>query len=328
MSAAPTIPPPAATSDQATRLRRLVESSVGDERPGSATLQLRDTPRARVIAIASGKGGVGKTNLAVNLAIALQARGVRTTLVDLDLGLANADLLCGLNPTARLDRAAPGGAGLEDVALLAPGGFRLIPGSVGLGRSVETDGPRMLGRLGELDGCSDVLILDTGAGMGPMVRAALRAADLAIIVATPEPTSIADAYALLKVASQPLSSCPPFPAGPAQVLPMLVVNQCTSEDEAQQVHSRIAAVARRFLSQEIRLLGAIPTDAALPQAVRDRRPLLLTTPAAPSAAAISAVSQAVIGRLALPAFEPAPAPGQAPQGVWQRLGRLIAGRVG
>lgn len=323
MSAAPTIPPLSPTSDQATRLRRLVESSGGDERPGSGPLQLRATKRARVIAIASGKGGVGKTNLAVNLAIALQARGVRTTLVDLDLGLANADLLCGLNPTARLDRATPEDDGLEGVALLAPGGFRLVPGSVGLGRAGEADGPRMLSRLGELDGCSDVVILDTGAGMGPVVRAALRVADLAVLVATPEPTSIADAYALLKVASQTSSG----PAGPAQVLPMLIVNQCVSTDEAQQVHARIAAVARRFLSRDIQLLGSVPTDAALPQAVRDRRPLLLSTPGAPAAAAISAVSQAIIARLGLPASEPAPTSSQAPQGVWQRLGRLIAGRV-
>lgn len=315
MSAAPTIP---ATPDQATRLRRLVESG-GSEGAGTITLQLRATKRAKIITISSGKGGVGKTNLAVNLAIALQARGVRTTLVDLDLGLANADLLCGLNPATRLDRAAAEETNLEDLTLLAPGGFRLIPGSVGLIRNADADGQRALGRLGELDGCSDVLILDTGAGMGPMVRAALRAADLALLVATPEPTSIADAYALLKVA------CQSQPSSLAQFVPMLVLNQCASADEAQHVHGRMAAVAQRFLGRDLPMLGTLPIDPALPQAVRDRRPLLLGTPDAPAAMAVTAAAEAVIARLGLEAAQQTPAP--APRGVWQRLAKLIAARV-
>lgn len=322
MSAAPSIP--ATTSDQATRLRRLVESGGGEGAAGTVTLQLRATRRAKIVTISSGKGGVGKTNLAVNLAIALQARGVRTTLVDLDLGLANADLLCGLNPATRLDRAGADETNLEDLTLLAPGGFRLIPGSVGLIRNADADGQRALGRLSELDGCSDVLILDTGAGMGPMVRAALRSADLALLVATPEPTSIADAYALLKVACQPSPSPVPS-APPAQFVPMLVLNQCASADEAQQVHGRMVAVAQRFLGRDLPLLGTLPIDPALPQAVRDRRPLLLGTPDAPAAMAVTAAAEAVIARLGLEAAQQAPV--RAPRGVWQRLAKLIAARV-
>ena len=306
MSAAPSIPAP----DQATRLRHLVES-------GGGSFTLRATRRAKVVTVSSGKGGVGKTNLAVNLAIALQARGVRTTLLDLDLGLANADLLCGLNPTGRLDRASDD-TPLEDLALLAPGGFRLIPGSVGLSRGSTDGDTRTLGRLHELDACSDLLILDTGAGMGPLVRAALRAADLALLLATPEPTSLADAYALLKVASLSAGSA-------AQFLPMLVINQCASAHEAQEVHQRIAAVAHRFLGRDFPLLGALPSDPALPQAVRDRRPLLLHSPRSPAAMAVCAAAEGIISRLGLEAALPAPAP-QA-RGVWQRLSRLIAARV-
>ncbi|HYD01528.1 MAG TPA: P-loop NTPase [Phycisphaerales bacterium] len=306
MSALPAIP----TSDQATRLRRLVESG--------GPLPLRTTKRAKVLTISSGKGGVGKTNLAVNLAIALQARGVRTTLLDLDLGLANADLLCGLNPTGRIDRAFDD-TPLEDLALLAPGGFRLIPGSVGLTHGSADGDSRVLARLHELDGCSDVLILDTGAGMGPTVRSAIHTADLALLLATPEPTSLADAYALLKV------TCHSTASSPAQFVPMLVINQCASAEEAQEVHSRIAAVARRFLGRDFPLLGALPSDPALPQAVRDRRPLLLHTPASPAAMAVCASAEGVIARLGLQAAALPQRP--TSRGVWHRLTRLIAARV-
>ena len=257
MSAAPTIP---FSPDQATRLRHLVESGGGEI---ELTLPLCSTKRAKVITISSGKGGVGKTNLAVNLAIALQSRGVRSTLIDLDLGLANADLLCGLNPATRIDRAVVSDTSLEDLSLLAPGGFRLVPGSVGLARQTDNDIPSpILNRLDELDACSDVVILDTGAGMGQLVRSCLRAADLALLVATPEPTSIADAYALLKVvsATYPLD---------AQFMPMLVINQCANAQERNK-RMRITSVASRFLSRDLPLLAALPTDPALPQAVRDR----------------------------------------------------------
>jgi flagellar biosynthesis protein FlhG len=286
---------------------------------GEGPLPLRAHKRAKVITISSGKGGVGKTNLAVNLAIALQSRGVRTTLLDLDLGLANADLLCGLNPATRLDRATDG-TSLEDVTILAPGGFRLLPGSVGFARSsgVGDADSRALARLGELDGCSDVLILDTGAGMGPMVRSALRVADLALLIATPEPTSLADAYALLKVSSQSTPS--------AQFLPMLLINQCASANEAQQVHQRIAAVASRFLGRDFPLLGTVPTDPALPQAVRDRRPLLLHAPDSPAAMAVTAAAEAIIARLGLETTPVISSTGR-PQGVWRRLAMLIAGKV-
>lgn len=309
MSAAPVIP----ASDQATRLRKLVESG-----EVTVTLPLRTTRRARIITISSGKGGVGKTNLAVNLAIALQSRAVRTTLLDLDYGLANADLLCGLNPATRVDRALATDTPLDDLAVLAPGGFRLIPGAVGLARSgSEND---LLARLPELDATADALILDTGAGMGPLVRSALRVADLALLVATPEPTSIADAYALLKVACQSAPN--------AQFSPMLVINQCASAEEAHEVHQRINAVANRFLGRDLPLLCTLPTDPCLPLAVRARRPLLLSSPQSPAAAAVTAAANAVISRLNLES-EPPQSPPREPHcaGVWDRIARLLAGRI-
>jgi len=308
------------TPDQATRLRRLVE--IGQPAP---TLALRPARRAKVITISSGKGGVGKTGIAVNLAIALQARGVRTTLVDLDLGLANADLLCGLNPAARLDRAAIEGTPLDQLSILAPGGFRLVPGSVGLVRGEETGG-RALARLEELDASTDVLIIDTGAGMGATVRSALHAADLALLVATPEPTSIADAYALIKVTCQgePHASGSDGTHG-AQFLPGLVVNQCTDDAEAQEVHHRIASVARRFLGRDIPLLGMVPSDPAVQRAVRERRPLLLSGLHTPAAAAIATLAHGLSKRLEVEAFAPPP-PGR-PTTVWRRLAGLLGGRV-
>ncbi|MFT3686083.1 MAG: P-loop NTPase [Phycisphaerales bacterium] len=286
-----TIPSIPAASDQATRLRHLF----------NAVEQSQPAPRkrAKVVTISSGKGGVGKTNLAVNLAIALQSRGVRATVIDLDLGLANADLLCGLNPAARLDRAVASDAPLEELAVLAPGGFRLIPGSVGLTRGAGSEGSggaAILSRLNELDACTDVLLLDTGAGMGQIVRASLRAADLALLVATPEPTSIADAYALLKVTTAGTSTGMSGASG-AQFVPMLLLNQCASTAEAQEVHQRLLGVSQRFLGREFPLLAAIPADEALPRAVRARRPLLLSEPSSPAALAIALAAEGVAGKL-------------------------------
>lgn len=176
--------------------------------PGPAAAATRT---ARVLTIASGKGGVGKTNLAVNLSIALARAGQRVALVDADMGVANADVLCGLNPRARLDQAIVAWSGtgpgsearrtLNDLAVDAPGGFRLVPGAVAHVRSTDADPAlrqRFLDGLFDLDTTADLIVLDAPAGVGPTVLACVEAADRTMVVATPEPTSIADAYALIK----------------------------------------------------------------------------------------------------------------------------------
>jgi flagellar biosynthesis protein FlhG len=338
------------TDDQATRLRAMVEAVQGKPAASSAAAPAPRTapaPKphpvithppahatpaasqrsAKVISVSSGKGGVGKTNTSVNLAIAMTRLGRRVTLLDADLGMANADVLCGLTPTRRLeqflgvtDRSGPVGpssrppaggmpaphGAIADLAVDAPGGFRLIPGSVGISRMTELSPPereRLLAALAELDASTDLIIVDTGAGLGREVLSFSRAADLAIVIATPEPTSVADAYALIKCIlkrddrARPLRPQPP--GGESLPRVVLVVNQASGEPEARAVHARMASVCIRFLAYPLPLLGWIPQDARVPSAIRRRSPLLVADPAAPAAHAIGTLAQSIATELRL-----------------------------
>lgn len=231
-----------------------------------------------VVAITSGKGGVGKTSVAVNVAASLAQRGVRVTVLDADLGLANADVLCGLSPLTRIDtiveRDGPART-VRQIAIEAPGGFRLVPGAVGLARMAnlaEPERDKILDALADLERDNDIILVDTGAGVDDNVMTFVRHADLAVVVVTPEPTSIADAYALIKV----------LRAGqqPGQPAPnvALLVNQGRSPQDAQGVAQRITATSKRFLGFEPTLLGWLRKDDALPACVRARGPVVVLQP--------------------------------------------------
>lgn len=334
------------TDDQATRLRAMVAALEGRPStapraqppppapappvpapPASPAPAPRPQRTARVVTIASGKGGVGKTSTSVNLAIALTQLGKRITVLDADLGMANADVLCGLTPTRRLEQyvgvsdapapvgqpsrltaggtPAPHKASLSELALDAPGGFRLIPGSVGIARMTELSSQerdRLISGLSELDQTSDLIIVDTGAGLGREVISFSRAADLSIIIATPEPTSIADAYALIKCilttgAPKARSLRPSQPGGEIVPRIALVVNQVAGKREAEGVHARMAAVCHRFLAYPLPLLGWVVQDARVALSVRKRRPLLVESPGSPAAADLRALAERVAQEL-------------------------------
>jgi flagellar biosynthesis protein FlhG len=171
--------------DQATSLREMARRTV---------------PRAQTIAITSGKGGVGKTNLSVNLSAVLAAMKRRVVLIDADLGLANADILCNVQPRFNLAHVVAGQRRLAEVMMPVPGGFSLIPGASGLAKMAdlaETDRRRIVTDLDSVAENADVLIIDTGAGIGRNVLSFTSSADHVVIVTTPEPTAITDAYAVL-----------------------------------------------------------------------------------------------------------------------------------
>lgn len=299
--------------DQASALRALVEAQHQRAPAVAPPARGRSAP---VIAVTSGKGGVGKTNLCVNLCIAFAKSGIRATLVDADLGMANADVMCGLTPSHRLERvvglAGPASESsdrarstLRQIAIDAPGGFRLVPGSVGIAHMAgldEHDRAALIDGVGELDRDSDVVVIDTGAGVSPGVTSFVQAADLAVVVVTPEPTSIADAYAMIKV----LRRGPNSGALSDNAEIGLVVNQALDGAEAHAVYTRISSVAQRFLGFAPSLLGWVPVDTALPRAVRARRPLLLAEPRAPASLAISQVAGVLTKRLDLRSGQVAP----------------------
>ena len=240
----------------------------------------RARPRATVIAITSGKGGVGKSNVAVNLAIRFAKSGKDVVLLDADLGLANADVLCNVDLPANLSHVIARKRELRDVLVQAPGGFRLIGGASGLARMADLtddDRGRLLEALAELEQQADIIIIDTGAGISPNVLSFTRAADHVLVVTTPEPTAITDAYAVIKVVSR----------DPGNRRINLLVNQARSAGEGRIVHDRIARVAKQFLGATVFDAGHVMSDDAVPLAVRRRVPFVLSTPNCPAGQCIT-----------------------------------------
>ncbi len=269
--------------DQATALRRLVRAT---ER---ASVDATPQPRAHILAISSGKGGVGKTNIAVNLSIALTKLGRRVTLLDADLGLANADVICGMSVSAHLGHVVAGKRTLEEVQVWAPGGFRLIPGASGVAGSADATPEqclRLVEALSRLEDESDLIVIDTGAGSGRVVGSFLSTADTVLVVTTPEPPAITDAYALIKMAvvRSRTGNRRPQALG-------LIVNQAESQREAQRVHQRIAAVAQRFLSLEVALAGWLPYDEVVRESVRKRIPFVIAAPKRNISLSLEALAQ-------------------------------------
>jgi len=286
--------PPAATTmhnhgaDQASRLRSLV----GNLRPGPDAARTAPPYRAPILTVASGKGGVGKTTTCVNLAIALARHNRRVCLLDADLGCANADVLCGLMPSARLgDEPTDGPAPrLDDLIIDAPGGFGLIPGSVGIGHAGELDERDRAALLGHLDALRarhDALLIDTSAGLGDSVTGFLRAADRGVIVLTPEPTSVADAYALIKVLATRVE--------PDQIPTLgLVINQVSGKREAAKVYERMAGVCDRFLGLDVPMVGFVRRDKRVGRAVKERTPYMLSAPRGPASRDLMRLTRALI----------------------------------
>jgi flagellar biosynthesis protein FlhG len=254
--------------DQATELRLLMRQVE------KADASMRPAP-ARVLAITSGKGGVGKSNIAVNLAARLAGMGRRVALLDGDMGTANIDVLCNVNPPSNLAHVITGRRNLADVTVEGPGGFCLVPGASGLAQMAnlsEFERTRVVSLFRELQREHDLLIIDTGAGIGPAVLSFLMAADEILLVTTPEPTAITDAYAVIKALSRQRDA---FNVS-------VLVNQVRDRDEAHRVYERLAAVCRRFLGLPVSEAGHVVSDPRVAAAVRRRVPFVIDDPDAPA----------------------------------------------
>lgn len=226
---------------------------------------------ASVIAITSGKGGVGKSNVSVNLAIKFASAGKKVVLLDADLGLANADVLCNVDLPHNLSHVISRKKELHEVMVKGPGGFYLVGGASGLAKMADltdADRQRVIDSLGQLERQADIILIDTGAGISPNVLSFTRAADHVLVVTTPEPTAITDAYAVIKVLSKD--------GAPRRT--SLLVNQVKTATEGQAVHERIAKVARQFLNVSVLDAGSVPSDPEISLAVRRRVPFVIAAP--------------------------------------------------
>jgi len=257
--------------DQAERLRLMVRAQ-------------RKT--ASVLAVSSGKGGVGKTNVAANLAICLAAAGKDVILIDADLGLANLDVILPVHGSATLAHVIAQQRRLEEVIRQGPAGVRLICGASGLAQMAdlsEFQRQRLIEEMSVLEHEADVIVIDTGAGISRNVLAFCQGADHTLVVTTPEPPSITDAYALIKTVTQD---------NPGTRLSLLV-NMVDSRAQGKMIYQRIAEVTQRFLGGALYNAGYVFRDEHLPQAVQERQPVVLAYPRCPASQCLVALAQKI-----------------------------------
>jgi len=225
----------------------------------------------QVVAVTGGKGGVGKTSVSINLAIALAEAGRRVVLLDADLGLANVDVLLGLRPKRNLADVLAGHCDLGDIMLDGPGGIRIIPASSGTQSMASLSPLEHAGLIHAFDAIGsgmDVLVIDTAAGIADSVVSFVRAAQECIVVVCDEPSSLADAYALIKLLHRD-HGMDRF---------RLLGNMVRSPQEASALYNKMAQVCERFLDITLLDAGHIPYDDMVRKCIQRQRPVLLGAP--------------------------------------------------
>ncbi|NLL37787.1 MAG: MinD/ParA family protein [Fretibacterium sp.] len=267
--------------DQAGELRRLVEEQRKEKKAFT---------KLRTIAVLSGKGGVGKSNLSLALSCALADRDKRVVLLDADLGMANIDILSGVTSRYNLAHLIDGSRKLYEVLVPVEKNVRILPGGVGLKTLADLDDEALsefINLLGELEESTDILILDTGAGIHKGVLSFAVAADTSLLVTTPEPTSIRDAYGVLKALTTSWGSL-----GAELVF---VVNMARSEAEGRDVAGRIQRAAGRFLGVSVPYFGCVLRDRHVEQAVRLRNSFFRLYPACYAAEGVRHLVDGLLG---------------------------------
>ena len=265
--------------DMPVRTRRPVLVSEDPDRGGRSSTQ--------VIAVSSGKGGVGKSNVVANLAVALTKLGKRVLILDADLGLGNLDILLGLVPRYTIEDVLMGTHTLDEIVLKGPAGVQVLPASSGVPRLTALNEAQQLmiqDQLAQLASEIDVLLIDTGAGISTNVTFFASAADETMIIVSPEPTSLTDAYALIKVLARQ------YRERRFKVL----VNQAKSPREAAEVFGKLDVAVDHFLHVAVELVGAIPYDDYVHLAVVQQKALSELFPDAPASQAFMRLAQQVL----------------------------------
>ncbi len=288
--------------DQIADTRSGVEGQMVASRRSRTSLGTQDSQgtqgnHIRVISVTSGKGGVGKTNVAANLALALCNLTKRVLILDADLGLANLDVMLGLNPRYTINHVLKREKTLDEIIVTAPGGFKLLPASSGMQELTELDRSQRLFFLSELDMLQerfDVLLIDTGAGISSNVMYFNLAAMERLVVVTNEPTSLTDAYALIKVLTNKYQ----------QKRFMVLVNSVRNSTEAERIYKQLSVVVDKYLgSPSLDYLGWIPYDEQVPMAVRQQQMVLQRYPDTPASKSFVELAQKLMAAENARAFE-------------------------
>lgn len=265
--------------DQAHRLR-VMKKSDGAAAQSAAE---KETTGPRLIAITSGKGGVGKSNIAINLSIALTRFGNRVMLFDADFGLANIDLLLGLTPKHNLRHVLSGKKSIEEILLTGPSGIRILPSCAGGGKSEDISAEKkreVISRIRTMGDVADIVFIDTGAGISDNIVDFLTLADEVLLVTTPEPTAIMDSYGVLKMLSQKRDS--------TEV--RVLVNMAEDAQDAQHVMKTIKMISRQFFNIKIEELGWIYFDHQVSRSVRQQQPFVLMYPSSRATKSLNQVA--------------------------------------
>lgn len=260
--------------DQADKLRTL--SSINS-----------DAEMPRIISITSGKGGVGKTNVAVNLAVLLARKGLRVLLVDADFGLANVNLMIGCRPEKTIDDVMFGSTPIKDVFVTTRFGFDLLPSSSGFRKLLDLDSfeqRTMFDHLFSSMGAYDIVIYDTAPGLGAHVMHFNSMADDIVVLAQAEPSAIADAYALIKVLHHEKR----------EKKFRLLINRVREGQEGLDAFKKLTGVSEEFLNISIDFLGSLPEDLAVLRAARVQRPLASDAPRSPFVTALERIADKLL----------------------------------
>jgi flagellar biosynthesis protein FlhG len=248
--------------------------------------QLNPPRPVKVIAIASGKGGVGKTNVTVNLGVAMAAQGKEVVLLDADLGLANIDVMLGLHPQFNLLHVLDGSKSLNDIIVEGPAGLKIIPAASGVQRMAElstAEHAGMIQAFSEMDQHIDVLLIDSAAGIADSVVSFSKAAQEMIVVVCDEPASITDAYALIKLLSRE--------HGVERF--HIIANMSRNVQEGRELFDKISLVCDRFLDVTLDFMGIVPFDDDLRRAVKKQRSVVDAFPRSKSATAFSHLAKKI-----------------------------------
>lgn len=240
----------------------------------------------QVIAVTGGKGGVGKTSVAINLGVSLAQRGRRVALLDADLGLANVDVLLGLSPRYNLEDVLNGERSLLEIMVSGPGGMRIIPASSGTQRMAML-GPMehagLIRAFSEISDQLDVLLVDTAAGISDSVISFVRASQEVLVVVCDEPSSITDAYALIKLLNRDYQ----------MTRFRVLANQVRSAQEGRNLFNKLTQVTERFLDVSLQFVGGIPFDETVRKAIQRQRAVVDFAPRSKAAQAFSGLAEKV-----------------------------------